>query len=200
MLHEAPQVLIALEQSGLAAAIRQSVWAYPAANVGHIVALTLFAGSVAIMDVRLLGAFAAAPPADVVRPARRAAMLGLLLMAVTGSVLFTAEASHVAMNPVFQIKAALIALGLLNALLRRARARCRARRYAGARAAARPRAALRAALPGDLDLGGGMRPAHRLLLKGGQTPRLYDAAILERLREGSDPHADPRREHAIRRA
>jgi hypothetical protein len=86
MLHEAPQVLIALEQSGLAAAIRQSVWAYPAANVGHIVALTLFAGSVAIMDARLLGAFAAAPPADVVRPARRAAMLGLLLMAVTGSV------------------------------------------------------------------------------------------------------------------
>ena len=117
MLHDAPQVLIALEQSGLAAAIRQSVWAYPAANVGHIVALTLFAGSVAIMDVRLLGAFAAAPPADVVRPARRAAMLGLLLMAVTGSVLFTAEASHVGLNPVFQIKAALIALGLLNALL-----------------------------------------------------------------------------------
>jgi hypothetical protein len=116
MLHEAPQVLIALEQSGLAAAIRQSVWAYPAANVGHIVALTLFAGSVAIMDVRLLGAFAAAPPADVVRPARRAAMLGLLLMAVTGSVLFTAEASHVGLNPVFQIKAALIALGLLNAI------------------------------------------------------------------------------------
>ena len=55
MLHEAPEVLIALEQSGLAAAIRQSVWAYPAANVGHIVALTLFAGSVAIMDARLLG-------------------------------------------------------------------------------------------------------------------------------------------------
>lgn len=117
MLHEAPQLFIALEQSGLASAIRQSVWAYPAANVGHIVALTLFAGSVAVMDARLLGAFAAAPPADVVRPARRAAMVGLSLMVVTGSVLFAAEASHVAMNPVFRIKAALIALGLLNALL-----------------------------------------------------------------------------------
>ena len=117
MLHEAPQVLIALEQSGLAAAIRQSTWAYPAANVGHILALTLFAASVAAMDARLLGAFAAAPPADVVRPARRVAMIGLLLMAITGSVLFTAEASHVAMNPVFQIKAVLIALGVLNALL-----------------------------------------------------------------------------------
>jgi hypothetical protein len=117
MLHEAPQLLIALEQSGLAVAIRQSTWAYPAANVGHILALTLFAGAVAAMDARLLGAFAAAPPASIVRPARRAATLGLLLMALTGSVLFMAEASHVAMNPVFQIKAVLIALGVLNALL-----------------------------------------------------------------------------------
>jgi len=117
MLLEAPQFLIALEQSALAAGIRQSSWAYPAANVGHILALTLFAGAVATMDARLLGAFAAAPPASVVRPARRAAIVGLLLMALTGSVLFLAEASHVAMNGVFQVKAALITLGVLNALL-----------------------------------------------------------------------------------
>ena len=116
MLAGAPQILIALEQSGLGAAIRQSAWAYPAANVGHILALTLFAGGVVAMDARLLGAFAAAPPASVVRPARRIAMLGLALMAVTGFVLFTAEASHVAMNPVFQIKALLITLGLVNAI------------------------------------------------------------------------------------
>jgi len=115
--HDAPHVLIALEQSGLAAAIRQSVWAYPAANVGHIVALTLFAGSVAIMDARLIGAFAATPPANVVRPARRMAVLGLLLMLLTGSVLFAAEAGHVGTNPVFQVKFALIVLGLSNAFL-----------------------------------------------------------------------------------
>jgi hypothetical protein len=117
MLHDAPQFLIALEQSGLGAAIRQSPWAYPAANVGHIVALTLFAASVAIMDLRMLGAFAATAPASVVYPARRAAVLGLVLMALTGFMLFAAEASHVAMNGVFQIKAVLITLGILNALL-----------------------------------------------------------------------------------
>ena len=117
MLAEAPQIFIALEQSGIGAAIRQSTWLYPAANVGHILALTIFAGAVADMDARLLGAFAAAPPATIVRPARRAAVLGLLLMALTGSVLFTAEASHVAMNRVFQIKAVLILLGVVNALL-----------------------------------------------------------------------------------
>jgi len=38
-------------------------------------------------------------------------------MALTGSILFTAEASHVAMNRVFQIKAGLIALGVVNAVL-----------------------------------------------------------------------------------
>jgi len=35
-------------------------------------------------------------------------------MALTGSILFSAEASHVALNPVFQFKVALIVLGLLN--------------------------------------------------------------------------------------
>jgi hypothetical protein len=117
VLADAPQVLIALEQSALGAAIRQSAWAYPVANVGHIVALTLFAGAVAIMDLRLLGAFSAMPSMAVVRPARAAATLGLLLMAASGLVLFTAEASHVAMNAVFQVKAGLIALGILNALV-----------------------------------------------------------------------------------
>jgi hypothetical protein len=117
MLHDAPQVLQALEQSGFASAIRQSTWAYLTANVGHILALTLFAAAVAIMDLRLLGAFAASPPGAVVRPARRVAMLALLLMAATGFVLFAAEATHVAGNGVFQIKAVLIALGVANALL-----------------------------------------------------------------------------------
>jgi hypothetical protein len=35
-------------------------------------------------------------------------------MAVTGFMLFSAEASHLVLNPVFQLKAALVAAGLLN--------------------------------------------------------------------------------------
>ena len=117
MLHDAPQFLQALEQSAFASAIRQSVWAYMGANTGHIIALTVFAAAVSIMDLRLLGAFAASPPAAILRPARRVAILALALMAATGFVLFAAEATHVAGNRVFQIKAVLIALGFANALL-----------------------------------------------------------------------------------
>ena len=115
--------------------------------------------------LRLLGAFAAAPPASVVRPARRMAMLGLLLMALTGFVLFTAEASHVAMNRVFQIKAVLIALGVVNALLVGTRAGRGARRDAGLRPLpARVRLSA-AALAGDLDLGRRLRPPDRVFLR-----------------------------------
>ena len=114
---DAPAILVALEQSGLGMAIRQSVWIYPAANVAHILALTVLAASVAVMDLRLLGAFRESVPSAVVVPARRIAMLALAVMVLTGLVLFTAEASHVAMNPVFQIKMGLIALAVLNALI-----------------------------------------------------------------------------------
>lgn len=79
MAEAGPGLLPALEQSGIGAAIRQSVWIYPAANTAHIAALVIEAGAVAIMDPRLLGTFAAARPADVVRPARRLVIITALL-------------------------------------------------------------------------------------------------------------------------
>src|SRR5690606_20238478 len=114
MLAEAPAILVALEQSWLGAEIRQSVWVYPAANVAHVLTLTVFASAVAVMDLRLLGAFRETLPASVITPARRVAALALAAMLLTGLVLFTAEASHVAMNTVFQVKMGLIAFGVLN--------------------------------------------------------------------------------------
>jgi hypothetical protein len=114
MLDGAPAVFLALEQSSFAATVRQSPWAYPAANVGHIVSLAVLAGAVAIMDVRLLGGFAATKPAVILTRARWAAMIALAAMALTGFVLFAAEASHLAVNPVFRLKLLLISAALVN--------------------------------------------------------------------------------------
>jgi hypothetical protein len=115
MEHAAPAVFVALEHSGFAAAIRQSTWIYPVANVGHIVALVCFAAAVATMDLRLLGVFAGTAPGPLIARARRFAVAAFCGLAATGFLLFSAEASHVAINPVFQIKMALVVLGLLNA-------------------------------------------------------------------------------------
>jgi Family of unknown function (DUF6644) len=117
MTDAAPAIFVALEQSGFAAAIRQSPWLYPAANIGHIVSLVFFAGAVAIMDVRLLGGFAATAPGRLLTRARGFAIVALAGMAVTGFLLFSAEASHLAVNPVFQLKAALVGAGLVNVAL-----------------------------------------------------------------------------------
>jgi hypothetical protein len=114
MEHQAPAIFVALEQSGFAAAIRQSIWIYPFANVGHIVFLTIFAGAIAIMDVRLIGGFAATHPAAVIERARRVVILALCGLAFTGFLLFSAEASHVVVNPVFLAKLGLIAAGIVN--------------------------------------------------------------------------------------
>ena len=114
MTDAAPAIFIALEQSGFAAAIRQSPWLYPAANVGHIISLMVFAGAIAVMDVRLLGGLSATAPAPLLARARNFALAALTGMAVTGSLLFSAEASHLALNPVFQLKALLFAAGLIN--------------------------------------------------------------------------------------
>jgi len=117
MTEEAPAIFVALEQSGLGAAVRESAWLYPIANVGHIVSLVIFAGAVTVMDVRLLGGFAATAPGRVFTRARRWTIAGFALMVVTGFFLFTAEASHMIMNPVFQIKVAIIGVALANVAL-----------------------------------------------------------------------------------
>jgi hypothetical protein len=117
MEHQAPAIFVALEQSAFAAAMRESIWLYPVANVGHIVALVCFAGAVAVIDVRLLGGLAATTPALLIARARRFAIAALGGMVITGFMLFAAEASHVVLNPVFQLKFALIGAGLVNVAL-----------------------------------------------------------------------------------
>lgn len=117
MTETAPAIFVALEASGFGAAIRQSRWLYMIANVGHILALMIFAGAIAVMDLRMSGALSATSPGHILKAARRIAILGFAGLVISGAFLFTAEASHVIMNRVFQIKLGLIALGLLNIAL-----------------------------------------------------------------------------------
>ena len=114
MTDAAPAIFVAIESSALGAAVRQSSWAYMAANVTHILSLMAFAGAIAVMDLRMVGAFAATSPGYIVRQARKAAVFAFAGLVISGLTLFTAEASHVVLNRVFQIKLGLIAAGLAN--------------------------------------------------------------------------------------
>ena len=108
------ELFLALEQSGLGAAMRESSFLYPLANVLHILGLGAFAGAIAIMDARLLGAFAQMPLVAFVRRWRKVAMAAFVVQVVSGFLLLSAEASAIVENPVFRLKVLLIMVGLVN--------------------------------------------------------------------------------------
>lgn len=111
----------AVETSSFAEWLRLSSWAYPTVNTAHIVGLALLFGAIVPLDLRLTGwrgnSATLATLAELLLPL---AVLGFVLAAVSGAMLFTADARAYAASPFFQAKLVLIAFALGNAwLLRR---------------------------------------------------------------------------------
>ena len=110
-------LLVWLEQSALASALKTSFVVYPLVNAAHIAAIgTLFAG-VLLMDLRILGRFQTIPAEPFVALLRRVALTAFVLAAATGVMMFSIRATEYAAMAVFLAKMALIALAGLNFLL-----------------------------------------------------------------------------------
>jgi hypothetical protein len=106
----------ALEASGFSFMLRDSTWIYPLANLGHILGLTLLVGPIMALDLRLLGIGRAVSVAALSRTLTPIAITGLVVQIISGLLLFTADASALVANKVFLIKAALLVLGIANAI------------------------------------------------------------------------------------
>jgi hypothetical protein len=112
---EAPDWLSWLQQSALAAAIRDSAWLYPVAEILHIVAFVVAVGCLLVLDFRLVGlgrriAF------DQVAGALLPWAIGAFCMTVpTGILLLLPEAASIARNPAFLAKMALMLMAGANA-------------------------------------------------------------------------------------
>jgi hypothetical protein len=106
-----------LEATALATALRQSVWAYPLVNAGHILGIALLVGSVVPMDLALLRRGTISPYAGL----RGYALAGLVLAAMCGVLMFSVQARDYLQSPWFLAKIALVALAALNAVLHLAR-------------------------------------------------------------------------------
>ena len=106
--------LVALEQSWLGQAMRESPMLYPAVEILHIIGFALLLGSIATFDLRVIGLIRAVPAAQIARIAVPLSGSGLVLAVTMGLALFSTEATHIAVNPAFQFKLACIAVALLN--------------------------------------------------------------------------------------
>ena len=112
-------VLAALRDWPVAEALRASFYAYPIVNALHIFGLGLLVGSIILVDLRLVGLFARTPATFFGRILEPAAIVGLLIAAVTGFFLFVVRPTEYAVNIAFRVKLVLLVLALLNALIQR---------------------------------------------------------------------------------
>jgi hypothetical protein len=102
----------------LNAVLRQSNWMFDALDVIHTLGIILVAGTIMLVDLRLLGlGLRREPVSDVVSRIVPWTLSGFGLMFVSGGLLFCSEAVKMYNSPVFRIKLSLLALAGLNALV-----------------------------------------------------------------------------------
>lgn len=101
-----------------AVALRNSVWVFNLTEVVHTLGIIMVAGTIMLVDLRLLGlGLKREPVSDVVSRIVPRTLWGFGLMAVTGGCLFSAEAVKLYHSPAFRIKLVLLSLAGLNALI-----------------------------------------------------------------------------------
>lgn len=97
--------------------LQRSYVAYLVVNAAHILSFALIVGAIVPLDLRLLGAFRAAPVAAIAPLLSRTAAVGVILALITGLWLFTVKPLEYLDNDAFLWKLALLACALANVAL-----------------------------------------------------------------------------------
>lgn len=107
----------ALEASGLGQAMRQWLWLYPSVEIVHIVGIALLFGSIAVLDLRLLGVSKNLSVRTLARHVLPWTLAAFILIIPSGLLMFTAHATEFIESEVFILKLLLIMAAGLNAAL-----------------------------------------------------------------------------------
>jgi len=105
----------ALEGSGLGQAMRQWLWLYPSVETVHLVGIGLLFGSIAVLDLRLLGFSRQIPARTLARHVLPWTLGSFALIIPSGFLMFTAHATEFIDSEVFVLKMLLILAAGVNA-------------------------------------------------------------------------------------
>ena len=105
----------AIEASPVARWMREALWAYPAVEAIHILALGLVVGSIVIVDIRLLGLSREVSVSRLARHALPWTVGAFVVAMTTGLLMFTAHAEDFLTNRVFALKMGLLLAAGVNA-------------------------------------------------------------------------------------
>lgn len=107
-----------LEQTSVGAAVRESLWLFPAIETVHLLGMAALVGTVAVLDFRLLGWMLRQRRfSELAKRLLPWAWAGFAVQAITGALLFSSEAVKIYSNPAFRLKMLLIFLAGVHALV-----------------------------------------------------------------------------------
>jgi hypothetical protein len=98
----------AIEGSALGQAMRQSLWLYPTVEIVHLCGIALLVGSIAVLDLRLLGFSRNLSVRSLAAHALPWTIGSFLLILPSGFAMFVAHAGDLIASPVFALKICLI--------------------------------------------------------------------------------------------
>lgn len=112
------QLLQWLQALPVSLAIRGISWLFPLIETVHVLAIVLVVGTIAIVDLRILGFTARSRPlAEVAASVLPFTWASFSLAVISGSLLFASDAADYAHNLPFQVKMLLLLLAGANMLL-----------------------------------------------------------------------------------
>ena len=107
-----------LEASPWAVFIHKTPWAFTTIEVAHVFAVSMVVGTIAIVDLRLLGlASTKRPFAELSRKVLPFTWAAFALAVIAGLLLFISRATEYFVNPVFWIKMSLIVVAGINMMI-----------------------------------------------------------------------------------
>ncbi len=105
----------AIEMSALGVAMRQSLWLYPIVEIVHLSGIALLVGSIAMLDLRLLGLSRSVPVRRLAAHILPWTAASFALIVPSGLSMFVAHAGDLIASPVFALKISLILAAGTNA-------------------------------------------------------------------------------------
>ncbi len=106
-----------IESTALGLAMRKSIWLYPAVETIHIIGLAILVGSIAVLDLRLLGFSRSLPVRKLAAHTLPWTVGSFLLIVPSGLMMFAAHATDFIASPVFVLKMGLVMAGVFNAAI-----------------------------------------------------------------------------------
>lgn len=101
-----------LESSGMARLVQESAWGYPIVLSAHAVGMAVLAGIVLMINFRVLG-MAPRVPLAALKSIYRVALVGLVINAISGTMLFVANPDAFFVSTPFWIKMSLLVVGIV---------------------------------------------------------------------------------------